>query len=202
VVIHDYATAPLVFEVRGLPAKTGDKTMDDYRGVRVGNVIDCEGGSVVTTAYFTATAYDKAGKVVKEFKGSDRHMQNFIDVVRSRKTADLYGPIEEGHISSALCHLGNISHVLGQNAAPGALRERIKGNAPLAEAHGRMVEHLRVNDVDTARTPLTLGVPLTLAPNNVERFVGEFSAQANPLLTRNYRAPYVVKPYATEQRAT
>ncbi|HEY0965931.1 MAG TPA: Gfo/Idh/MocA family oxidoreductase [Opitutaceae bacterium] len=205
VVIHDYATAPLVFEVRGLPSKTGatgGDAMDQYRGVRVGNVIDCEGGSVVTTAYFTATAYDKAGKVVKEFKGTDRHMQNFIDVVRSRKTAELYGPIEEGHISSALCHLGNISHVLGQHAAPGALLERIKGNAPLAEAHGRMVEHLKANDVDTTKTPLTLGVPLTLAPNNVERFVGEFSAQANPLLTRQYRAPYVVKAYATEQRAT
>ena len=205
VVIHDYATAPLVFEVRGLPIKTGAigrEAMDNYRDVRVGNVIDCEGGSVVTTAYFTATAYDKAGKVVKEFKGSDRHMQNFVDVVSSRKTAELYGPIEEGHISSALCHLGNISHVLGQGTAPGVLQERIKGNAPLVEANGRMEEHLRANGVDPARTPLTLGVPLTLAPNNVERFVGEFAAQANPLLTRAYRAPHVVKAYAAEQRAT
>ena len=38
--------------------------MDKYRGVSVGNVIDCEGGSVVVPSYFSATAYDKAGKVV------------------------------------------------------------------------------------------------------------------------------------------
>src|SRR5204862_5603452 len=122
--------------------------MDKYRGVDVGNVIDCEGGSLVTTKYFAATAYDKAGKVVKEFEGNDRHMANFIDVVRSRKMAELYGPIEEGHISSALCHLGNISHVIGKAAAPGVLREKIKGDALLTEANGRMMEHLAANHVD------------------------------------------------------
>lgn len=201
VVIHDYASAPLIFEVRGLPTRAGAVTegkrgksgpaMDNYRGVGVGNVIDCEGGSVVTSNYFTATAYDKAGKVVKEFKGSDRHMQNFIDVMRSRKVADLYGQIEEGHLSSALCHLGNISHVLGHAAVPGVLREKIKGNAPLAEACGRMTEHLAANKVDLEKTPLTLGVPLTIAAGR-ESFTGEFATEAKPLLTRKYRAPFVV----------
>ncbi len=205
VVIHDYASAPLIFEVRGLPAKPGagggggddegggrrGGVMDQYRGVSVGNVIDCEGGSVVVPSYTAATAYDKAGKVVKEFKGSDRHMQNFIDVVRSRKTAQLYGPVEEGHLSSALCHLGNISHQLGKAAATDALREKIKGNAPLAEACGRMLEHLKTNRVDLAQTALTLGVPLTIARGK-EAFTGEFAAQATPMLTRQYRAPFVV----------
>ncbi len=199
VVIHDYASAPLIFEVRGLPAKpgaTGPDAMDRYRGVGVGNVIDCEGGSIVSTNYFTATALDRAGKVVKEFKGADRHMQNFIDVVRSRKTAQLYGPILEGHVSSALCHLGNISHVLGRALPPPVLLEKVKGNAPLAEAHGRMVEHLARNQVDLARTPLTYGVPLTLAAGR-EAFAGEFAREATPLLTRPYREPYVVKAIAT-----
>jgi predicted dehydrogenase len=200
VVIHDYASAPLIFEVRGLPARAGTARkakgeggngMDNYRGVGVGNVIDCEGGSLVTTNYFTATAYDKAGQVLKEFKGVDRHMQNFIDVVRSRKLAQLYGPIEEGHLSSALCHLGNISHLLGKAAAPDVLRERIKGNAGLAESCGRMVEHLAANQVDVKSTPLTLGVLLQLAAGS-ERFTGEFATQANPLLTRQYRVPFVV----------
>jgi predicted dehydrogenase len=223
VVIHDYPTAPLIFEVRGLPSKAGGATvassgdedaaekkgaskkggslMDKYRGVSVGNVIDCEGGSVVTTEYFTATAYDKAGKVVKEFKGTDRHMQNFIDVVRSRKMANQYGPVLEGHLSSALCHLGNISHILGKSAVPNVLAERIKGNAPLAEACGRMSEHLALNGVDLTKTPLTLGMPLTLAKNNNgESFAGEFAKEATPLLTRQYRAPYVVRAITTDKR--
>jgi predicted dehydrogenase len=228
VVIHDYATAPLIFEVRGLPSKaagavaaakgdeaaaeaanagadggkgkgkvrrSGDNPMDTYRGVGVGNVVDCEGGYVATGSYFSATAYDKAGKVVKEFKGSDGHMQNFIDVVRSRKMADLRGPILEGHVSSALCHLGNISHQLGRGVLPGALREKIAANAPLVEAYGRMVEHLGANQVDLGKTPATLGVTLTVDAK-AERFTGPDAAAANALLTRAYRAPFVVPQLA------
>lgn len=53
-------------------------------------------------------------------------MQNFIDVIRSRRVADLYGPVDEGHVSSALCHLGNISHELGRSANPAETAEKIK----------------------------------------------------------------------------
>src|SRR5947207_4448920 len=82
VVIHEYASAPLIFEVRGLPSKAGLPAaesaeapgadvagMDKYRGVGVGNVIDCEGGSVIVPSYTEARAFDRDGKLVKEFKG-------------------------------------------------------------------------------------------------------------------------------------
>ena len=210
VVIHEYKTAPLIFEVRGLPTKAGvagsgadpralqgggGSDMDKYRGVDIGNVIDCEGGSVIIPSYTSATVVDKDGKVMKQFKGTDRHMENFIDVVRSRKTADLYGPIEEGHLSSALCHLGNISHQLGSAAPEGVLREKIKGNAMLSEAHGRMVEHLHANNCDLGNTPLTLGVPL-LVDSKAERFTGPDAAKANAMLTRNYRPAFTVPTIA------
>ena len=210
VVVHDYKTAPLIFEVRGLPTKAGvaasggdpralqgggGSDMDKYRGVDIGNVIDCEGGSVIVPSYTSATAIDRSGKVLKEFRGSDRHMENFIDVVRSRKTADLYGPIEEGHVSSALCHLGNISHRLGAATPDGVLRESVKGDAMLSEAHGRMVEHLRANNCDLGSTPLTLGVPLIVDPK-AERFTGSNAARANAMLTREYRPAFTVPTIA------
>jgi predicted dehydrogenase len=214
VIIHDYATAPLIFEVRGLPSKadrnfdpnkpgpTGAEaadaaaaSMDKYRGVSIGNVIDCEDGYLVTASYFAAQAYDRSGKLIKEFKGADGHMANFIDVVRSRKTANLFGPVDEGHVSSALCHLGNISHELGHSQPPGKIREKIKGNGPLNEAFGRMAEHLAANGVDLDKTPATLGLPLTLDPAK-EQFTGEDAARANALLTREYRKPYVVPQLA------
>jgi hypothetical protein len=40
---------------------------------------------------------------------------NFIEVVRSRKQADLYAPIDEGAISTTLVHLANISYRLGRS---------------------------------------------------------------------------------------
>jgi hypothetical protein len=122
-------------------------------------------------------------------------MANFIDVVRSRKTAELYGPIDEGHISSALCHVGNISHQLGHATSAGETKEKIKGDAPLAEAYGRMTEHLAINGVDLAKTPATLGVPLTI-DSAAEHFVGENAAAANALLTCKYRSGFVVPKLA------
>jgi len=212
VIIHDYPTAPLIFEVRGLPARpglavstaglsgaeaagAGASTMDKYRGVSIGNVIDCEGGYVTANAYFEAHAYDRSGRLLKEFKGEDGHMANFINVVRSRKTADLRGPVGEGHISSALCHLGNISHRLGQLTPEGELREKIKGDAALVEANGRMSEHLARHQVDLGKTPLTLGAPLTF-DSTAERFTGSGAPAANAHLSRAYRAPFVVPSLA------
>ncbi len=204
IVIHDYATAPLIFEVRGLPAKAGmtgsgadpranadSAGMDQYRGVSIGNVIECEGGSMIVPTYTTATAVDRDGKVIKEFKGRDQHMENFIDVIRSRKSADLFGPIEEGHVSSALCHLGNASYRVGQAMPPQALRDLVKNHGALEEAAGRMLEHLGANNVDIAKTPLTAGQPLLVDPKT-EMCTGPASGSANLLLTRKYRAPFTV----------
>ena len=208
VVVHDYARAPLIFEVRGLPTKSGlggtgvdprenadSAGMDKYHGVAIGNVIDCEGGRVIVPTYTTATAMDSGGKVIKEFRGQDRHMENFIDVVRSRKKSELYGPIDEGNTSSALCHLGNVSHRTGKATSNEATRDRIKSDSALSEAYGRMVEHLKANNVDLAKTPLTLGMPLHLDVK-AERFTGSDSDRANALLKDEYRAPFTVPSIA------
>jgi hypothetical protein len=47
-------------------------------------------------------------------RGGD-HFANFIDCVRSRKKEDLTAPIQEGHISSALVHLANVSYRLDRS---------------------------------------------------------------------------------------
>jgi predicted dehydrogenase len=215
VMVHDYAEAPLIFEVRGLPSrrdpvqreaeipdmnapdtgpKKGEIPMDSYRGASIGVVVHCEGGYVVVPSYSSANAFDKAGKPVKSFKGSTNHFANFIDCVRSRKAADLKGQIIDGHHASALCHTGNISYRLGKGTPQAALREQIKGNAA-AEAFGRMAEHLAVHGVDLAKTPVTLGVPLAY-DLKTERFTGAGADKANPQLSRAYRKPFAVPAVA------
>ena len=52
-----------------------------------------------------------------------------------------------------------------------------------------MVEHLKENDVDTTKTPLTLGPDLKIDSAN-EKFVD--NTAANALLGREYRAPFVL----------
>jgi predicted dehydrogenase len=56
----------------------------------------------------------KPGPGVAAPELTGKHWANFIDVVRSRKQADLTAPIEEGAISMALVHLANISYRVGR----------------------------------------------------------------------------------------
>jgi predicted dehydrogenase len=189
IVFHDYPTAPLIFEVRGLPSGAGSKEMDKYRSVSIGVVVDCEGGTMVIPNYSSATILDKDGAEIKKFSGSSSHFDNFIDAVRSRKSGDLHAPILEGHLSSALCHTGNISYRLGKTQPPDEMREAIRGNKDLAESLGRMEEHLGANHVDLNKAPATLGAALKMDPLT-ERFIG--SPEADQLLTRDYRKPFVV----------
>ena len=44
--------------------------------------------------------------------GTDGHFYNFIDAVRKRDPGILNAPIETGHLSSGLAHLGNIAYRL------------------------------------------------------------------------------------------
>jgi hypothetical protein len=146
-------------------------------------------------SYTSANAFDRDGKLVQAFKGATNHFANWIDCVRSRKAADLKGQVLDGHHASALCHTGNISYRLGRTMPQAELREQIKGNAAAAEAFGRMAEHLAIHGVDLDQPAVTLGVPLAY-DLPTEQFTGPQAGQANPLLTRDYRQPFVVPALA------
>jgi predicted dehydrogenase len=182
VIYQAYEKAPLLFEVRGLETKA-------HMGAGVGCVIHCEGGHVVVPSYTSAKAYDKEGKEIKNWSGGGNHFENFIKAVRSRKQADLHSDILEGHLSSALCHTGNISYRLGQQKGREELDAALKSDPALVESFGRMVEHLAANKVDLTATPITLGMPLTMDPAS-ETFPG--NEAANAMLTRPGRAPFAV----------
>jgi predicted dehydrogenase len=203
-VMHNYAKAPLIFEVRGLPSepakvsvapdgseKKSAEKMDSYRGSTVGVVVQYEGGHLVIPSYTKVEAFDKNGTSIKKFesKSEESHFANFIKAVRSRKSSDLNAPILEGHLSSALCHTGNLSYRLGKKNDPEAIREKIKADKESADSFDRMVEHLGRNGVDLKKDQLALGEVLKMDPKK-EKFIG--NAEADKLLTREYRKPFEV----------
>jgi hypothetical protein len=189
IVYQDYPKAPLIFEVRGLPEKTGSTKMDEFMDADIGVLIHCEGGHVRVPNYSGAIAYDKDGQEVKRFEGAKDHFANFLTAVRSRKVSDLKADILEGHLSSALCHTGNVSYRLGSRRSPDEIRDQIKGDKEATSTFDRMVEHLAANGVDLEQTKATLGVVLKMDPKT-ERFLD--NDQANQLRTREYRKPFVV----------
>ena len=189
---HGYPNAPLIMEVRGLPTTKGTERMDNLKGASVGNIVECEGGYILIRDYNNAVAFDKEGKELKRFTGVGSevpHFANFIKAVRSRDQSGLWADILEGHLSSALCHTGNISYRLGQKESADTIKEKIKGDKESLATYERMMEHLAVNEVDFGQTPMMLG-PVLKMDAKTERFTN--NAEANNHLTREYRQPFAV----------
>ncbi|MES1213032.1 MAG: Gfo/Idh/MocA family oxidoreductase [Singulisphaera sp.] len=181
-IIHDYGDQQLVFEVRGL------KT-EDLRGAKVGVIFEGDQGFVVLSSYTGGAAFDLDGKKVADFNGDGDHHGNFLKAVRSRNAADLNADILEGHLSSALCHLGNISYRLGTPEPFQQVEMRLAGNDDAVDTFERFTEHLQENGVDTKKTHITYGRELHFDIDD-ERFVND--SQADAMLTREYRAPFIV----------
>jgi hypothetical protein len=188
VAILEYDTAPIIFEVQGLPRKKDDQAMDNYRGIRIGEVIECENGYVAG-----GWAYDNEGTKIKQFirnEGSG-HFDNFLKAVRSRKVSELNADIAIGHVSSALCHAANTSYRLAKTATGQEIADALGNNEAYQSTLFRFQEHLLVNNVDLGKTPRNLGPWLTIDSEH-EKYIGEYSLEANMFLTRNYREPFIV----------
>src|SRR5258707_1771043 len=97
--------------------------------------------------------------------------------VRSRKASDLAAEALEGHRSTACCHMANVSHRLGKQSSPDAIRAAIPGNAEMADAFERCRGYLRENAVDLDAVPANLGPWVTLHARQY-RFVCDFPGSA------------------------
>jgi predicted dehydrogenase len=204
VVLHDYPGAPIIFETRGLPSSKAahkDKatwfgSMDKYRGSQVGVVVQCEHGTVVSTSnYEVVNVFGPDGEKINTFRGGGEreHFMNFLAAVRSRKRSDLHADVLEGHVSSALCHTGNISHQLGEPRTAKEILASADKHQRLHESLERMFAHLKANEVDIDKPAITAGVWLEMDPAT-ERFTN--NAAANDLLRREDRKPFVVPEIA------
>jgi predicted dehydrogenase len=185
VVVHDYGTRKLIFEVRGLPTP-------EYKGAMVGIIVEGTNGYVVMTSYSSGTAFDLDGKPISQFNGGgdDRHYKNLTEAMRDRAYQTLNADIEQGHLSSALCHLGNISLRLGKEIAGEEVVAALKGQGAdesISETWDRTAAHLNENKV--AGYSILMGKPLSIDPVS-ETFKGPDAP--NHWLTREYRAPYSI----------
>lgn len=205
IALLDYGETQLIFEVRGLLTnRPADRNVESYRGQMVGNIFHCEEGDIVGNDRFYprgSTTHQPLPRLNNELpqrpgegQGDNAHFSNFIAAVRSRRRADLNADILEGHYSSALCHLANISYRLGQDVAFNPRTRAFADNRDATDALERMEAHLSGaapagNGLNLANLRLRVGPRLTLAAGT-ETFTGNDAA--NRMLFRQYRAPFVV----------
>jgi hypothetical protein len=173
----------LAFEVRGLP--TGD-----YKGAMVGIIVEGSKGYLVMTSYSSGTIFNLDGEVVKTFDGGGdgHHYKNFEEAVRARDYKLLNADCEEGHYSSALCHLGNISLQLGTSVRKEDVAAKladIEGASKVGFAWDRTIAHLKENSIEDFSVSVGPALPLD---SKSETFVK--NDKANQMLSREYRKNY------------
>jgi predicted dehydrogenase len=180
--VLDYGDSQLIFECRGLKTPA-------VKGAKVGVIFYGSDGYVVVPKYEGGAAFDLEGKKVAEFNGGGNHHRNFIDAVRSRRRTDLHADILEGHLSSALCHIGNISYRLGTEEPFSSQGKAFGDDKEAYEIFARTQEHLKDNGVPIEGMKYRVGRRLAVDPKT-ESF--RENAGANAMLTRQYRKPFVV----------
>ncbi len=110
VTTYRYDDCQLEFEVRGLPTNA-------ERGIKVGNLFYGPKGYMVVDGNSWATYLGPKEEPGPKGggKGDEQaHFDNFVGAVLDRKPASLHAEVLEGHLSSALCHLGNVSYRVGR----------------------------------------------------------------------------------------
>ncbi|HJZ56112.1 MAG TPA: gfo/Idh/MocA family oxidoreductase, partial [Gemmataceae bacterium] len=169
----------------------GTKSASLY-GESVGNILHFESGVVAGTKFYPKGS-EKAEPLpridVESEKVGGDHFANFIACVRSRKAEDLHAEIAVGHVSAGLCHLANISYRLGKEESFNPRTGAVSGNDFASETLARMEDHLKQNGVKLDATKLRVGRKLEF-DGETEKFKND--SEANTLLTRAYRAPFVV----------
>ncbi|MHC4637340.1 MAG: Gfo/Idh/MocA family protein, partial [Planctomycetota bacterium] len=191
--MFDYDAAPVIVELRNLPMKKGMKGSDNYRGTKMGNIVQCTNG-YASIGRGGGWVYDNNGKKIKQFPGDGGagHQANFIEAMRSRKSSDLNADILEGHISAVMCHAANLSYMLGNKSGLGPIKEALQGNKHQAETFERFKAHLAANEIDLEKDSAVLGAMLEIDPEK-EKFVGGFPSEwANLMSRRAYREPFVI----------
>jgi predicted dehydrogenase len=180
-VLFQYDPGPLVvFELRNFPSEKGPQLIN--------RVVRGERGEAPFPRP-PGTAGDTGGHAAHT-----GHLYNFLQTIRSRQLASQRADVLEGHLSTALVHMANISYRLGTpqriESARDAVRDR---SADALEALARFEEHLEANGVDFSKSPMTIGPWLEMDPAT-EQFIGssDVTSRANQLLRGSYREPFVV----------
>ena len=134
IALFDYQPAPLICEIRNVRASQDANAIGRFRNRTSGVIIDCEGGYFAGEATGGAV-FDKQGKKIKDMRDDvssealeTRHLANFAAAVRSRQAGELAAEALQGYRSVACCHMANISHRLGKQSPPEAIRAAIQAN--------------------------------------------------------------------------
>jgi len=173
--VFDYGQTKMIFEVTDFKTKGG----------RANQVFDDQGP---TDPIEIVSPPDVKSPTAPRGPGAGI-FGNFIECMRSRRSQDLDAHILEGHYSSALCHLANISYRLGHDVSFAKKPAELGDCEEVHKTYDWFKEMLLEQGVKLEKTTYRVGRVLKF-DSEKEKFIGD--PEADKLLTREYRAPFVV----------
>ena len=187
--VFDYGDTLLLFETRGLVANPKIPVIERNFPFKVANELYFEAGIVKDGKFFPKGKQEGEPLVQVDYHvPSGGNFGNFIECVRNRKREQLAADILEGHLSSALCHLGNISYRLAKER-PFEKPKEFGDNQVVGDSVMTLLENTKAIGVDPEKATLWVGPKLRFDPVR-EKFVDR--PEADRFLTRNYRTPFAV----------
>ena len=192
--VMDFGGPLLVFEVIGLVDRAG---LDGKKyPKKVGNEFYLEEGVIKEDENRQTKFFPKGSNKGEPLVDVDVEMgpgdifENFIQCVRTRHYRDLHADITKAHLSSACCHLGNISYRLGEQV-PGTTRpDVLDKHEEITKSWETIMQTVKGTlGLDVSKGTYCLGPKLRFKPR-AEKFVN--NPAADRLLTRPYRKPFVV----------
>jgi predicted dehydrogenase len=193
--VMEAAGVPVIFALSNLPARPGSKDPLSFEDTQSGYVVHCAGGSYHGRRG-GGVALDRAGKVIREFKGTtggSEHYRNFFDAIRSRDREQLTADVVVGHDSTNWSHMINAAwrSAAGEGFIPAG---GSAGGSPASGVERLLVEHVAAYGATIPATSLKLSPQLAIDADR-EAFVGPAADAANAFLgPRQFRAPYVLNP--------
>ena len=182
--VYEFGDTLLVFETRGLVQKPGAPPF------KVANEFYTTDGVIRDFKF-----YPQDGGDPQPLSGGEAEVTEggpfgaFIAAVRAGDNRKNNCDAEVAHYSAALCHLGNISYRLGEQVPYRDKPKLLGDNAEVVASFDAIRENLKAVDIQLDDATYQLGRVLNVDPQ-AETFVGD--EEANQLLTRPYRSPFVV----------
>ncbi len=173
--VYDYGDTKLIFEVSNLRTNRERPTLA-FDEEAAAQTIEIE------------TPADVKSPIAERGPG-DGVFKNFVACVRSRKSDELDAHALEGHYSSALCHLANISYRLGEDVPFDNKTKSFGGDKEAYRTWEWFQDTLKDNGLKLEETTYRVGRTLQFDAET-EKFADDEAA--NELLTRPPRPPFVV----------
>lgn len=192
-VYFDTGSIPVVIGLTNLTAAADSKRGPQPPGPSSGYIAYCEGGRLEGQRG-RAAAFDRDGKMIKEFKGSGgmgQHQQNFLDALRRRDETILNSGVLVGHHSTGWCNLANIAFQAGGAYTAAEAKRIADGSGRWDALLTEMDQLLRAHSIAINSPAIKLS-PVLEFDAAVEKFVGPHADEANRYLKREYRQGFVV----------